>query len=255
LIEQKPVCVQKYRALRYNKIMENIRIFKIYKNGFTLAEVLITLVIVGVVASLTIPTAIAKYREQQTIQSLKTTYSTFAQALKMAESKNGPVGSWDIAPGDSLEGSLKIYNLISPGLSKVRDCQGNNDCFGDGYITLQGTDTVVQPKSWIYARGILNNGVSFAVWSSGTCNGISLHPNMCGIIIVDINGYKKPNRFGYDTFWFKITENGLLPYGTTNSELSSFCKLSGTHRENGNACTAWVLYKNNFDYKKQNVSW
>ena len=193
-------------------------------HAFTLAEVLITLVIVGVVAALTIPVTVAKYHEQQTIQSLKSAYSTFAQAIKMAESKNGPVETWDIAPGDTSTGALKLYNYIVPGLSRVQDCQLSQSCFGDGYLTLQGTVSSLQPKNWpVYARGILNNGVSFVVWSSGDCEN-GYHSEMCGTISVDINGDKKPNRYGYDFFDFKITKNGLIPLGINNDELSSWCR-------------------------------
>jgi len=228
--------------------------FKICKYGFTLAEVLITLVIVGVVAALTIPTAIAKYRDQQTIQSLKTAYSSFAQAVKMAEANNGPVAAWDIGPGDTQEGSLKLYNLIVPHLSLAKECRENSGCFSNGYTTLQGTNVPYQPNTWgRYIRGILNNGMPFLIWSNGSgCTG-HYGDNFCGVIRVDVNGDKKPNRYGYDFFSFRITENGLLPAGRENNQIR--CNHSGSDEENGADCTAWVLYKNNFDYKYKDVSW
>ena len=226
-----------------------------FKNGFTLAEVLITLVIIGVIAALTIPTAIAKYHEQQTIQTLKATYSAFAQALKRAEAEHGPVEAWDLVAPDSSVGAYNIYNNIVPALSILKKCGQNTDCFGDNYLTLHGETSSLQPKNHpCTVRGMLNNGVSFAVWSNGTCDG-GFYSSLCGFIDVDINGYKKPNRFGYDYFTFKITPNGLIPYGTNNSELSYRCSLNSSHRENGKSCTAWVLYKNNFDYKKRVVTW
>ena len=232
--------------------MENcLHKLKIFKYGFTLAEVLITLVIIGVVAALTIPVTVAKYREQQTIQTLKATYSSFAQALKRAEAENGPVGAWDLVAPDSRTGAWNIYNNIAPALSILKECGQSSDCFGDDYLTLTGEISTLQPKNHpCTVRGMLNNGVSFAVWSNGTCDG-----GMCGFIDVDINGYKTPNRFGYDYFAFKITNNGLIPYGINNSEISFRCSVNSTNRENGKACSAWVLYKNNFDYKKRAVTW
>ena len=226
-------------------------------HAFTLAEVLITLVIVGVVAALTIPVTVAKYHEQQTIQSLKRALSTFAQAVKMAESNNGPIETWDIGPGDSQEGSLKLYNLIVPYLSLAKECKENSGCFGNNYKTLQGTNGAYQPDTWNrYIRGILNNGVPFYIWSNGSgCYSETYGSKNCGVIRVDINGDSKPNRYGYDFFSFDITKNGLLPAGKVNSEIEKTCNFSGSHVENGIDCTAWVLYKNNFDYKKQNISW
>ena len=229
--------------------------FKQFNKAFTLAEVLITLVVIGVIAALTIPTAVNKYHEQQTIQALKSTYSTFAQAIKMAESNNGPVEAWDMGPADSPQGTLKLYNYLAPYLSIVKECKLSAGCFGDNYQTLQGTVSDIQPKTHsVYARAILNNGVSFLVWSNGGCEPTSIS-EYCGSIQVDINGDKKPNRYGYDYFDFVITKNGLIPCGNERSSMQSRCKFSGTSKYNGQACTAWVLYKNNFDYKHRDVSW
>ena len=59
------------------------------KKGFTLSEVLITLGIVGVVASMTIPAVIRKYRENTTVAQLQKFYTTMNQALKRSELDNG----------------------------------------------------------------------------------------------------------------------------------------------------------------------
>ena len=45
------------------------------RKGFTLAEVLITLGIIGVVAAMTIPTLMAKFEKQQYVTQLKETYT------------------------------------------------------------------------------------------------------------------------------------------------------------------------------------
>ena len=55
------------------------------KKAFTLAEVLITLGIIGVVAALTMPALIANYKKQQTIVQLKKAYTTLAQGFKLAQ--------------------------------------------------------------------------------------------------------------------------------------------------------------------------
>ena len=61
------------------------------KIAFTLAEVLITLGIIGVVAALTIPTLMANHRKQVVETSLEKFYSTMNQAIKMAEVDYGDV--------------------------------------------------------------------------------------------------------------------------------------------------------------------
>ena len=62
--------------------------------GFTLAEVLITLGIIGVVAALTIPVLMQKYKNQVVETRLKKFYTSINQAIKMSESQNGPKEFW-----------------------------------------------------------------------------------------------------------------------------------------------------------------
>lgn len=59
------------------------------KSAFTLAEVLITLGIIGVVAAMTIPTLLAKYQEKQTVTKLKQTYSILSQAIRSVQEDVG----------------------------------------------------------------------------------------------------------------------------------------------------------------------
>ena len=64
------------------------------KRAFTLAEVLITLGIIGVVAALTIPTLIANYQEKQTVSRLTKAYATISNAYQMAKVENGELSDW-----------------------------------------------------------------------------------------------------------------------------------------------------------------
>ena len=70
---------------------------KSMQKGFTLAEVLITLGIIGVVAALTIPTLMKNYEKKITVTRLEKTYSTLAQAMKMAQAEHGDVNTWDFS--------------------------------------------------------------------------------------------------------------------------------------------------------------
>lgn len=63
--------------------------------AFTLAEVLITLTIIGVVATLTIPTLIQNYKKRTVEVKLLQSYSLINQALQISYVENGPVSSWD----------------------------------------------------------------------------------------------------------------------------------------------------------------
>lgn len=65
------------------------------KVGFTLAEVLITLGIIGIVAAMTIPNIIAGYRKKVVETRLAKLYSSVNQAIKMSEVKNGDCKYWE----------------------------------------------------------------------------------------------------------------------------------------------------------------
>lgn len=62
------------------------------KNGFTLAEVLITLGIIGVVAAMTMPTLIQKNQDKELISRIKKTYSDVSNAIIRAQTDYGVVG-------------------------------------------------------------------------------------------------------------------------------------------------------------------
>lgn len=65
------------------------------KPGFTLAEVLITLGIIGVVAALTMPVLVGNYQKKQTVTKLKRAFSVLSQAVLMSELDNGSTEFWN----------------------------------------------------------------------------------------------------------------------------------------------------------------
>lgn len=80
------------------------------KKGFTLAEVLITLGIIGVVAALTIPSVISNYRKQVVVERLKKFYTVMNQAVLQATEEYGDWQQWDVSEENSLiENYLKKY--------------------------------------------------------------------------------------------------------------------------------------------------
>ena len=66
-----------------------------YSKGFTLAEVLITLGIIGVVAALTIPSLIQTHKRVEVAAKLKQIYSLMNQAILISEKDNGDKEYWD----------------------------------------------------------------------------------------------------------------------------------------------------------------
>ena len=83
----------------------------IRRAAFTLAEVLITLGIIGVVAAMTMPSVIGHYKKQETISKLKKAYTSINQALRMSEIDNGEYEYWDEGFGLGAEQYLPKYWL------------------------------------------------------------------------------------------------------------------------------------------------
>lgn len=69
--------------------MQNILQFK--KFGFTLAEVLITLGVIGIVTALTLPSVVANYQKQKTVSFVKKFYNEINNAIKLSVAENGDV--------------------------------------------------------------------------------------------------------------------------------------------------------------------
>jgi len=87
--------------------MENsLHKLKIFKSGFTLAEVLITLVIIGIVAALTIPTAINSMEKRHLIIGWRKAYSDVSRALLLAKANND---SFDGLGSTDLPAKLSKY--------------------------------------------------------------------------------------------------------------------------------------------------
>ena len=78
--------------------------------AFTLAEVLITLGIIGVVAALTMPTLIAVHRKSTVETALEKFYTNMNQAIKLSEVEHGDKSGWNFPANETKEELEKWYN-------------------------------------------------------------------------------------------------------------------------------------------------
>ena len=183
------------------------------KWGFTLAEVLITLGIIGVVSALTIPTIVTKYQKKLAVEQLKTTYSTLYNAFSMAVVDHGEIDDWimqhdDDTPQSSMD-FLKTY--IEPYVKNVEVYQSEDlkNCKNVTYRKMDGSIKTCDSVSGFC--GTCGSGIV------STNNNIAQIHNVNGSIIavlarheefveidIDINGYKGPNVWGKDVFRFDL---------------------------------------------------
>lgn len=233
------------------------------KKGFTLAEVLITLGIIGVVAALTVPTLMQNADERANIVALKKAYSILSQAYTSAVQENGTPDNWNLIGMGDATGLANLNTIMSKYLNVTKNCDTGSGCFASvGYRDLNGIANQSLNADTGYSKLILADGTSLALrqwtpdcswdWSGGSGN-LALK-SVCGYFSVDINGFKKPNQMGVDVFQFLFTKYGLVPLGTplqNSYTYANYCnrtKTSGSGWYNGSSCTAWVLYNDNMDY-------
>lgn len=235
------------------------------KKAFTLAETLITLAIIGIIAAMTIPRFIVKYEEKKNIIELKKTYVMLQNAFKEAEREEGRIDTWEINSRDSTAGALKLGNYFFPHLDTEKVCGRQSGCWNGGtYKALNGKDDFLwQPGTWpVFSSARLKNGQIIYVWSGGTGCPLKFGPapldKACGYLAIDINGDRPPNQAGRDFFSFAFTTKGIFPTGVkgaTNIPFSGSCNFSLTARYNGITCTAWAIMKENMDYLRKNIVW
>ena len=145
------------------------------KFGFTLAEVLITLGIIGVVAAMTIPNLMTKIYHIDTASKLKKFYSTMKQALMSAEDEFGPVVDWD----SNLPAKEYVQKYFGPFLKFTLD-------------TEYAKDNVSS------ARVYLMDGTS-----------VTIRKGRCMDFEFDVNGLSKPNVRGKDQFVFLACDKSI----------------------------------------------
>lgn len=169
-------------------------------SAFTLAEVLITLGIIGVVAALTIPTIITSCQKLITKTRVRKAYAILAQTTRMAEDEYGGVGTWNLAEGESWEIARDFTETyIVPYLKADYKCPKNNNEKNCDYSMhgLNGNkyNSIYKNKTY---RFYLIDGTFVMVWAFYRPS-YSGHKKRASIFF-DINGPSKPNVVGKDIF-------------------------------------------------------
>ena len=206
------------------------------KSAFSLAEVLITLGIIGVVAAMTLPTVIQNYQKQETVTRLKSTYSILNQVYKISIAENGEPENWIPVGEISVEEYFNKY--FKPYIKILKMCETYKDC---GYktqtpwIMLEGSQSqtsIGKYDNWVTC--VLPNGTVILYMSF-----INENHAETTHTIVDLNGAKGPNRFGRDVFRFDRIKNiGFVPssYNSTN--------IDCTKTTSGAGCAAKIMKDN-----------
>lgn len=190
------------------------------KHGFTLAEVIITLGIIGVVAALTIPNLIADQRKAQYIVGMKKAYSIWSQALLQMSVDAGTPG--DLSNFFTSNSNQTMGDKIVPYFKILKNCDttqkgcwadSNAQNFDSSDYSANYDSTGVWYK-FVTADGML---VEIANSSQGCVGSQGTLTKMCAKNVnIDVNGLAGPNTMGRDIIAFAIiNDNGpaIYPWG------------------------------------------
>lgn len=221
------------------------------KKGFTLAEVLITLVVIGIIAAITIPTITASHRKEEVETRLKKFYTAFYNAHHI-----------EIANGNTLFDNVEVTgsgggtgsNGISEWFLKniiekhMNVAQYKSTVYvkvpGKNYYTVMSNVYYYTDGSMSYGAGYLQSAGNYA----------------CISTTYDVNGSKGPDKIGKDRFKMIFCEGGTpeyeeysekryggrssrkINYGDIHKEALNNCK-NGDNNTDWAAC--FYLIKNN----------
>lgn len=244
----------------YNKTVERldskgevVKHIKSELSAFTLAEVLLVLSVIGVVAALTIPALIQKVSNDQYVAKLKKVYSVFSQAYNLLlVDNNGDISPVFSGNGMASDGA-NAMNSFATKLNVIKNCGSGMGCWYDteqkflnGSQNTANLDTSLNNK---HGKVILADGsIIYMSDYSGTCTTDRgdqvLDGKICGIFYVDINGNKPPNTRGRDFFGFWITTTGVYPIGIYNDGMICGAGTDAATSE----CTSKVLQEGAMNY-------
>ena len=160
------------------------------KKAFTLAEVLITMGVIGVVAALTIPSLSANYQKRVLTTQLQKAYAEISQAGAM-------VIADEMTDDFRTSRAIRNRRFIGPYLKS-----GGTSSFASNYEMHDNRGT--NYNIWGEMRGNYNCGSL----SSGAVVCVDEHARG----ILDVNGQKGPNVIGRDAFSIGFLKNGTISY-------------------------------------------
>ena len=236
----------------------------IKKNAFTLAEVLITLAIIGIVAAITLISLHNKTNSKELHVAFLKTYSELNQIAQMFYSENDISFSEYCSNQNSTTATTapmnKLMSYYKGSVSLTSTGQGTKNDDGD-YVAyydmhlLNGKDYSGGKNSGGQNSSFMCDNSGFKSNLTGTLFIMNDLPSSSGtngpVLCVDINGKKGPNRYGVDYFLFIFTVDGyVIPMGQShdnnyhpctsgNGSCSNFSNVGSKYCDNTSSSIAY----------------
>lgn len=174
--------------------------------AFTLAEILLTLGIIGVVAALTIPALMSNIQDYQFQQAWKKEYSTITQAINQVYADEGV--SWNKVnyPNTTVNDSYKYFCKLTNRLKVAKssmDCTDEDNPTYDGLKYSWNVTGKYKTKNNLAA---IYNG-AFNANTAILADGSSIRFDSMNNFWIDVNGQSPPNVIGRDIFYFLLSQD------------------------------------------------
>ena len=229
--------------MKNQNILQNIKNNCSNIRAFTLAEVLITIGIIGVVAAMTLPTVVQSHRNIVAEVRLKKFYSTFNQAILKADAKYGDRESWyqdtrsvqTDEHGNVIEETSTIDKWFKEYLSDFITIK--KEIIADGAVTYYLSDGSAF-RFGSLEGGVSSRGVTFYIANPDKCNNTSGSSGSCRFyFLFNPLNTESDNKYHYK----KGLEPGKYAWdGTKNSLYTD--NTRGCQTGSGNYCTALIQY-------------
>lgn len=222
------------------------------EKAFTLAEVLITLGIIGLVASITIPTVIQNIQDRELRTKFKKEYSAISAAyISAIQANGGDMKYISICHQPFLKKItpyLKVKNICNDWHAYGENASGDVCFLSYTFKLLNGNSFTISYAD--QAGAVLEDGTTLTL-GEHCQNDCSFQQNQianlqvtktnipahCASALIDVNGNAKPNQVGRDIYEIFFLPNKIIPVGANNDYYSSTCDRSST----GWGCAASVL--------------
>lgn len=219
------------------------------KLAFTLAEVLITLAIIGIIAAITLPSIVIKHRNKVLETQYKKSLSTIYQAILFAKQEIG------------IE-KFAQYCTYYPYNDNSHEYPNSNECYEAFYKNLIKYKKFSPEGNWVTNSEISRvsetlktfNGKQVLTRNRGWDNPIfytnlmpdgsfmNIHILEANVFIaIDTNGKKKPNKLGYDIFVFSLDKSNDQLSGEMKGSSNNICSKDDETKNNGYYCSYYAL--------------
>lgn len=219
--------------------------------AFTLAETLIVMGIIGVVAALTIPNLNSSTADKEKVAKVMKAYSDISDAIGRAEAVYGPVNEWQQLDTDETSQIKRLGERTTEFMKTSKTCGMNKSqgCIGRKIYDKTSNDfifftQIAGDSADLGYKVILADGMSLSI--SG------VYGTGDWLFLFDIDGPNKgPSMLGKDIFSFTIVRNfsptELRPDPKSTTTSLNNCFQAGF-------CTEWVVNNGNLDYLKADTS-